>query len=361
MKAMIVTGASSGIGRAVALRAARSGFAIVAVGRQSAMLDDLSQQIHSEGGLCASVAIDLRSPQAPAGVVSTALQRYERIDAIVHAAGTAAAGTLLSQSDAQLSEQWEIHVLAPLRLTRAALPALRVAHGHIFLFGSGVAAVPAPGMGGYPAAKAAVRAMAIQLRRELRAEDVAVTYVDPGAVDTPLMQRARLRGPAPRLRISAERVAERMLRSIRSRPARLSVVPWQGVAVSLGEMLPAIADRVLARMPHITGAQPIATMEELPIEQPAQPEAAGSTTLDEALEPIKRRLERVRLTRDFVESLLVPGSTLQLSEVAMRWAGMPNKNERAATHEMLEALTTAGLLERSGKERWIVRKAPNGK
>ncbi|MBV8726145.1 MAG: SDR family NAD(P)-dependent oxidoreductase [Candidatus Eremiobacteraeota bacterium] len=357
MKAMIVTGASSGIGRAVALAAAKSDFAIVAVGRQGAMLDDLAQQIHAGGGLCTIVPIDLRLPNAAAAVVSTAIQRYERIDAIVHAAGTAASGTLLNQSDAQLADQWEIHVLAPLRMTREALPALRATRGHVFLFGSGVAAVPTPGLGAYPAAKAAVRAIAIQMRRELRGDQVAVTYVDPGAVDTPLMLRAGLRGPAKGLRISPDRVAERIVRSLRYRPRRLKVVPWQSAAVSIGEMFPAIADRVFNRMPHIAGTQPMPPVEEMQTQSVVAPEAQERKTLDEALEPLKRRLERVRLSREFVASLLVPGTTLQLSEVAMRWAGMPNKNERAATHEVLDALTTAGLLEKSGEERWTVLKS----
>ncbi|MBV9148438.1 MAG: SDR family NAD(P)-dependent oxidoreductase [Candidatus Eremiobacteraeota bacterium] len=355
MKAMIVTGASSGIGHAVALAAAKAGYAIVAVGRQAALLEKLSQQIHASGGLCATLSIDLRSPNAATAVVSTAIQRYERIDAIVHAAGTAAAGTLLTQTDMQLSEQWEIHVLAPLRLTREALPALRASRGHVFLFGSGVAAVPTPGLGAYPAAKAGVRAVATQLRRELRADKIDVTYVDPGAVDTPLMERANLRGPAKKLRITPERVAERIVRALRYRPSRLKVVPWQSAAVSVGEMLPAVADRVLSRMPHIVGTMPLpateAPNEEVVVEKPP------ARTLDDALAPLKRRLERVRLSRDFVASLLIPGATLHLTEVAMRWAGMPNKNERAATREVLEALTAAGYLERIDNERWIVRKS----
>ncbi|MBV8689705.1 MAG: SDR family NAD(P)-dependent oxidoreductase [Candidatus Eremiobacteraeota bacterium] len=364
MKSMIVTGASSGIGRAVALAAAKAGFAIVAVGRRAPMLEELSSEIHAAGGLCTTLPIDLRLPNAAAAIVSTAIQRYERIDAIVHAAGTAAAGALLAQSDAQLAEQWEIHVLGPLRLTREALSALGATRGHIFLFGSGVAAVPTAGLGAYPAAKAAVRAMAIQLRRELHQSGIAVTYVDPGAVETPLMERASLKGPAKRLRTSPERVASRIIRSLRSRPARVSAVPWQSAAVSVGEMLPALTERVLRRMPNIVGAQPMQqsqpeVTEAIQSSARAQP-ATPPTTLDEALEPLKRRLERVRLSRDFVAGLLVPGTTLSLSEVAMRWAGMPNKNERAATHEMLDALTDAGLLEKSGEERWIVRKSADG-
>lgn len=356
MKAMIVTGASSGIGRAVALRAAREGFAIVAVARRAPLLEEVSQEIHARGGWCAALALDLRLANAAPAIVSTALQRYGGIDVVVHAAGTAAAGSLLDQSDAQLVEQWEIHVLAPLRLTREALPALRAGRGHVFLFGSGVARVPTPGLGGYPAAKAAVRAMSIQMRRELRAEGIAVTYVDPGAVATPLMQRAKLAGPSPRLTISPQRVADRIVRALRSRPARLNVVPWQTAAVSVGEILPAIADRVLSRMPHIAGTKPIPE-QTVPEKAAPAPAEIAPETLDQALEPLKRRMERVNLPRDFVGALLVLGAELELTEVAMRWAGMPNKNERAAMREVLDALTSAGYLQQIDKERWTVIKS----
>jgi len=99
------------------------------VARRAALLEEVSQEIHAHGGLCAALALDLRLPNAPPAVVSTALQRYGGIEVVVHAAGTIAAGSLLDQTAAQLAEQWEIHVLAPLRLTREALPALRAGRG----------------------------------------------------------------------------------------------------------------------------------------------------------------------------------------------------------------------------------------
>ncbi|HTU69485.1 MAG TPA: hypothetical protein VMF11_04115 [Candidatus Baltobacteraceae bacterium] len=77
----------------------------------------------------------------------------------------------------------------------------------------------------------------------------------------------------------------------------------------------------------------------------------------EALEPLRRRMERVKLPESFVRELLVPNSTIHLNEAAMRWAGMPNKNERAAMHEVLAALADAGFLEPEGEEHWRVLRA----
>jgi hypothetical protein len=65
-------------------------------------------------------------------------------------------------------------------------------------------------------------------------------------------------------------------------------------------------------------------------------------------------MERVKLPESFVRSLLVAGATIDLNEAAMRWAGMPNKNERAALHEVLEALATAGYLQTESEDEWTV-------
>ena len=68
-------------------------------------------------------------------------------------------------------------------------------------------------------------------------------------------------------------------------------------------------------------------------------------------------MERVKLSPAFLREALVPGATLELNELAMRWAGMPNKNERAALHEALDALESAGYLERLEEETWKVLRA----
>jgi hypothetical protein len=80
-------------------------------------------------------------------------------------------------------------------------------------------------------------------------------------------------------------------------------------------------------------------------------------SFEEALEPLARRMERVKLPAEFLRQALVPGSTLKLNTLAMRWAGMPNKNERAALREALDALTASGHLERLEEESWKVVRA----
>ncbi|MBV9333611.1 MAG: hypothetical protein JO146_06360 [Candidatus Eremiobacteraeota bacterium] len=78
---------------------------------------------------------------------------------------------------------------------------------------------------------------------------------------------------------------------------------------------------------------------------------------ERALEPVVRRMERVKLPASFLREALVPGATLKLGALAMRWAGMPNKNERAVLREALDALANAGYLEHLEEETWRVVRA----
>ena len=78
---------------------------------------------------------------------------------------------------------------------------------------------------------------------------------------------------------------------------------------------------------------------------------------ERALEPVARRMERVKLSPAFLREALVPGAMLELNELAMRWAGMPNKNERAVMREALDALASGGYLQALAEETWRVVRA----
>lgn len=361
-RTLVVTGASSGIGREVVRLAPEFGFDVVAVARRNDRLDAVASELASRGARCIALPIDIRTSGAAKAIVDAAVSAFGRIDVVFNNAGVGAPGNLLDQGDAAIAAQWDLHVAAPLRLTRAALPLLRESHGQVLFVGSGLARVPSPGFGAYAPAKAAIRAAAMQLRRELRGDGIAVTYVDPGAVDTEFSEASGMQRSSSAVVARADRVARRILRATVTRRARVNAVPWQTAAVVAGEWFPALADFVMARVvdkPAIhaqaTTVQDVEPPPEVILEEVVAPE---STTFEGALEPVARRLERVKLPQAFLAEQLLPGAELHLGDLAMRWAGMPNKNERAAMAEALEALTTGGFLEKTGDETWrVVRSA----
>jgi short-subunit dehydrogenase len=375
LSVIVVTGASSGIGRALALRAARAGYDVVGIGRDRAALDAVVAQVERERGRIVTAVFNVADPANAPAIVALARTTFGGIDVLVNNAGHVAVGPISQQSDEALRAQFGVHVIGPLALVREALPLLRASRGHVFMLGSGVARVAVGGLGAYPAAKAATRSATTILRRELHPEGIAVTYVDPGAVDTAFMSRAGMAGAPNEFLTAPEDVARKILIAVGTRPPVLNAVPWQTAFVALAEHLPGITETVLARSPDLVGTQgaaavsvepetvtpvaPTATAETIPTApaEPAEPslvppapfaQATDEPTLDAALEPVLRRMERVRLRREFVRELLHKGDVLDPNEVALRWAGMPNKNERAATTEVLEALADAKFLARNG-------------
>ncbi|HTX58415.1 MAG TPA: SDR family NAD(P)-dependent oxidoreductase [Verrucomicrobiae bacterium] len=355
-RVLVVTGASSGIGRALALAGARDGFAVLAIARRADRLAALCEEIAARGGTCTTLVLDVRSPEAPARIAETALQIYGRIDVVVNNAGGGSLGALLEVGDAEIEAQWQLHVAAPLRIARAALPQLRATRGQLVFVGSGLARVPVPNYGAYAPAKAAIRAAAIQLRRELRADGIAVTYVDPGLVASEFHAAMGIARSNDVPAATPERVARAILRGIARRSPSVAGVPWQTAGTILGEWSSTLADPTLIRM----APQPRHPERRPPSErtEPKGPMGDGAPAgLDAALEPVARRMERVKLSPTFVREALAPGAELELNEVAMRWAGMPNKNERAALREVFEALAAAGYLEQTGDDTWKVLRA----
>jgi short-subunit dehydrogenase len=360
LSVILITGASSGIGRALALRAGRAGYDVVAIGRNRAALDAVAGQVQRERGRIVTAVYDVADPANAPAIVELARRSFGGIDVLVNNAGHVVVGPISAQSDDALRAQFGVHVIGPLALVREALPLLRAARGQVFMLGSGVARVPVGGLGAYPPAKAAVRSATAVLRRELRPEGIAVTYVDPGAVDTAFMSRAGLPGAPVSLLATPEDVARKILIAVGTRPPVLNAVPWQTAAVALAETFPGITETLLARNPGLIGTQEAAPAEPEPA-APAEPEPAApdaeppADAFEAALEPVRRRMERVRLGEGFVRELLRDGSLLDANEVALQWAGMPNKNERAVTIAVLDALADGGFLARDGDNYRVLR------
>ena len=427
----IITGASSGIGRALTERAVRAGWDVYAVGRRAERLDALVALLATATGRIETLALDLREPGAARRIVRATLETFGRIDVLVNCAGGTAVGRITEQNDEALYEQMETHVIVPLALAREAMPALRASRGLVIFFGSGVARIPVGTLGAYPPAKAAVRNLSRVARNELANDGVAVTYVDPGAVATEFMTRVGFAGPPASIAASPYDVARAVFAAFTTRAPIVNAVPWQTLFVAIGEALPRLADFLLTRAPGLVGGDPMlpripekmalptpiqASLVDAPSEPetegteiaefvpteiaepeaelipvsvpepqpepvvlPAAPPAAeaasaaidaflfGAPTLGrdaptaishatfvEALEPHAARMKKLNLRIKFLRELLVPDATLDLGYVAMRWAGMPNKNERGLTAEVLDALVRAGYLDPIGHEKYRV-------
>src|SRR6187399_3150470 len=128
---VIVTGATSGIGRATALRFAREGASVLAVGRSKDALAEVVTAIQQEGGKGAACLADVTESAAPERIVGEALQHFGGITTVVNAAGIIGSGTVESTTDEAWDTMMDINSRAPFRLMRASVPALTQSRGSI--------------------------------------------------------------------------------------------------------------------------------------------------------------------------------------------------------------------------------------
>lgn len=134
----IVTGASRGLGRAIALRLARDGAHVVASARDQAALSALVGEIEAAGGAASAIALDLRELQSPALLAERALADSGRIDIVVNNAGATRRGEFEDLSDEDFIDGFALKYFGAVRLTRAAWKALTIARGSmVYISGSG--------------------------------------------------------------------------------------------------------------------------------------------------------------------------------------------------------------------------------
>jgi NAD(P)-dependent dehydrogenase (short-subunit alcohol dehydrogenase family) len=170
---VLVIGASSGIGRAVALAAAREGASVALAARRADLLDGAAVEIDADGGTAMALPCDVREPGACEDVVTTAARHLGGLDALVYATGTSPLVKLSHADAGTWQEVLETNLTGAALATAAALPHLREAGGRVVYLSSSSVGRPYPGLVAYAASKAALDEMI----RGWRAEHMDVGFI----------------------------------------------------------------------------------------------------------------------------------------------------------------------------------------
>ena len=187
----LITGASTGIGRATTLRLAGAGWTVLAGVRDAAAGESLVQD--AQAGRVIPLSLDVTD----AAQIAQAKARVEEetavggLDALVNNAGIGIGGPLELVAQEDLRRQFDVNVFAQVAVTQALLPALRRAHGRIVFVSSIGGRVAMAFTAPYAASKHAIEAFGDALRVELRTSDVQVTLIEPGSVATPIWDKSR--------------------------------------------------------------------------------------------------------------------------------------------------------------------------
>jgi NADP-dependent 3-hydroxy acid dehydrogenase YdfG len=194
----VVTGASSGIGRAIALRLVADGATVTAVGRDKTRLDDLQPEAAAGPGALEVAQVDLTDDLARRGFVAGLLgSGRPRVDVLVHSAGGYGSGAHVEAPLTDLDAQYAANVRAPYALTQELLPALRAGGGDVVVINSSQGVRAGGNTGQFAATQHAMRAVADSLRQEVNADGIRVCTVHLGRTATPRQEAIYAREGRP--------------------------------------------------------------------------------------------------------------------------------------------------------------------
>jgi short-subunit dehydrogenase len=257
-RVLVVTGASSGIGRAVARQAARTGDHLVLVARDEEALRAVADECEAAGAASTSVLpTDVGDDQQVATMVARALERHGRIDAVAHLAGVVAYGRLEDIPQEVFDGVLRTNLIGSANVGRRVLPVMRrQGRGTLLLTGSLVGHLAVPELSPYVVSKWGVRALARELQLENRdVPGVRVGYVAPGPVLTPIWGQAAnytgWAGHPPPPTDPPEKVARVVLQQLHRPRRQAQVGLGNGVARLTFSALPRLHDMVMHRVVRI--------------------------------------------------------------------------------------------------------------
>jgi len=254
-KVALITGASSGIGRATALALAREGAAVALAARREAELAAVAHEIRASGGRAVAIPTDVSQRGQAEALVAVTIAEFGRVDILVASAGIYRRGPIETLMPADFEQSMAVNYFGAVYPVLAALPHMRAQRrGHIVLLSSvdGKKAVmtDAP----YAATKFAVAGFGEALRQDLHGVGVEVSIIFPGRVATPLI--AGMKIPWVSRPIAAEAVARAIIKAIRRRQAEVILPPSAYLLLFADWLSPRLGDWAV-RTFHLHGLEEV--------------------------------------------------------------------------------------------------------
>ncbi len=249
---VLITGASQGIGKALAEAAARRGGKVLAAARSEELLGQLAAQVRAAGGTLETVAADVTSADDRARMVEAARRHFGGLDVLVNNAGIGATGHFAEVGPERLRKIMEVNFFGLTETTRAFLPLLKQGNRPAVVNISSIAGKRGiPARSEYSASKFAVQGFSEALRAELAKDGIDVLVICPGLTQTNfsqnmLEQKARLQMDHMR-GMTAEQVALATLRAIERGKNELCLSFQGKLIVLVSRFFPRLADRIAAR------------------------------------------------------------------------------------------------------------------
>jgi NAD(P)-dependent dehydrogenase (short-subunit alcohol dehydrogenase family) len=247
-RVVVVTGASSGIGRATAIAFGRAGARVALLARRRAALEDVAQEVAGGGGAALAVPVDVADAAAVRRAFDVVVERYGGVDDVVNNAGILIPARVEDLRDDDLRAMLDVNLFGLLHVMQAALPVLRARGGGAIVNVASLAGrrgiTP---LGGYCASKFAVVGLTEALRTEIRGEDIHVALVMPGVIDTPMVARDAELGEVwpSAFNMPASWVVWAIFAALRLRLVEVAVPPGAALLEKVGALAPGLTDAIV--------------------------------------------------------------------------------------------------------------------
>ena len=250
-----ITGASSGIGKEMALQYAAKGYAVAASARRTDLLESLVTVIKSKGGTALAVECDVTKEETIANAIKTVATHYGKIDIAVANAGSGVVGFMENLSQKEWERQFNINVVGLAMTAKHAVPELKKTKGRLVFIGSIASFIPNPYLAAYGASKAAVHNIGESYQIELLGTGVTCTTIHPGFVDSNITRvdnegnfNPEAKDPRPaNLMWPTDKAVKDMIRAI-DRRKKVKVITGHGKVITfIGRFFPGIARAMVAK------------------------------------------------------------------------------------------------------------------
>jgi len=248
-----ITGASSGIGRELALEFSRKGATLAVSARRIDLLEVLVKEIEAGGGKAKAFYCDVLDIKSIETCAQQIVDHFKKMDVVVANAGGGVMGTIEKLTEADWHRQLNLNVTGLALTCKYALPHVRKTKGRLVLIGSVAAFLPNPGIGAYGASKAAVHSIGETLQVELAGSSVSCTTIHPGFVDSDITRvdnqgnfHPDAKDPRPaNLMWPTDKAARVMVKAIAKRKKVYVFTGHGKLMVTIGKYFPKLARKIM--------------------------------------------------------------------------------------------------------------------
>lgn len=250
---VLITGASAGIGEALAYTYARDGYRVVLCARRLEKLEKISADIQSMGGESFALACDVRNRADMDLSVRATVEKFGRLDVVIANAGFGVYGDFEKLTTEDFQRQFDTNVYGVINTVQASLPAIKRTQGRIAVVGSAYSYLSFPSVSPYAMSKYAVRALTESLYFELKPQGVSVTLICPGVIGTDFRKidsngkpKLDAKEPLPAIIVMDPKTAARQMKKAIDRRKAEAVITFHGkVGVMLKNYLPCIYNFII--------------------------------------------------------------------------------------------------------------------